>query len=347
MLQIQLFGTLSIQYARADGSHQALLLTSKLANMFAFLSLYRGRYFSRDELVAELWDDLCGNTVSQGAFNTILWRLRKNIEKQHFRNGELFERDGRGFICFRKEANVYLDIEEFKQKAKAASGRPVNQLTEQDIASLNRAITLYQADILGNFTAEWAIREREKLRRIYFSVLARLIEYSRLCGDFDLSISYAQMVLDSEPLREDVHRELMELYELSGQRALALKQFETCRNLLRKELAIPPMQQTMKLYQSITNTALHPEVNANSSHTSKLLNSFSTCLEREDSALEKFDVLSVNTAEQSEGYSQFNSQFNSQTKSQSRKLMQSAREHLAIADEQLKSGLELLDVDFN
>ncbi|MCW9000926.1 MAG: winged helix-turn-helix domain-containing protein, partial [Kangiellaceae bacterium] len=114
MLQIQLFGTLSIQYARPDGSNQALLLTSKLANMFAFLSLYRGRYFSREELVAELWDDLCGNAVSQGAFNTILWRLRKNIEKKHFQNGELFERDGRGFVCFRKEANVYLDIEEFK-----------------------------------------------------------------------------------------------------------------------------------------------------------------------------------------------------------------------------------------
>lgn len=341
MLQVQLFGTLSIQYARPDGSNQSLLLTSKLANMFAFLSLYRGRYFSREELVSELWDDLCGNAVSQGAFNTILWRLRKSIEKKHFQNGELFERDGRGFVCFRKEADVYLDIEEFKQTAKVGVGVSVKQLSDQDIVNLNKAVSLYQADILGDFSAEWAIREREKLRRIYFNVLGKLTEHYRLEKNYVASIGYAQMILDSEPLREDVHRELMELYELSGQRALALKQFEVCRNLLRKELAIPPMQQTMKLYQSITNSALHPELNLgpefdfNSDTVGFSHKSSDKNTDIQDSPLEQFDILSGG----------INAPLKSKSETRSRELVNSAREHLAIADEQLKSSLSLMDVD--
>ncbi|MCW8998135.1 MAG: bacterial transcriptional activator domain-containing protein, partial [Kangiellaceae bacterium] len=182
-----------------------------------------------------------------------------------------------------------------------------------------------------------ALREREKLRRIYFNVLGKLTEYSRLAGDYDSSIGYAQMILDSEPLREDVHRELMELYELSGQRALALKQFEVCRNLLRKELAIPPMRQTMKLYQSITNTALHPELNLDSefNFSPEHLEHINKSPDIADSPLEKFDVLSGGLDAPPMKKSQSHSQ----------ELVNSAREHLAIADEQLKSSLSLMDVD--
>jgi len=102
------------------------------------------------------------------------------------------------------------------------------------------------------------LREREKIRRVYFKALAKLVTYYRARHDYDASVHYAQLILDSEPLREDVHREIMELYKLMGQQALALRQFEICRELLMKELAIPPMPQTTKLYRSIADAALHP-----------------------------------------------------------------------------------------
>ena len=60
-------------------------------------------------------------------------------------------------------------------------------------------------------------------------------------------------------LREDVHRELMQLFVLNGQRAHALRQFEHCRELLRRELAIHPMRETMALYQKIANSAIGSE----------------------------------------------------------------------------------------
>jgi hypothetical protein len=77
--------------------------------------------------------------------------------------------------------------------------------------------------------------------------------------DYAEGIRHAQAILDNDALREDVHRDLMQLFVLSGQRAQALRQFEHCRELLRRELAIQPMRETMTLYQSIAQSAIGSE----------------------------------------------------------------------------------------
>ena len=52
----------------------------------------------------------------------------------------------------------------------------------------------------------------------------------------------------------------MRLYQQNGQRALALRQFESCRDMLRAELDISPMVETIRLYRKIAeNTAVHTE----------------------------------------------------------------------------------------
>jgi DNA-binding SARP family transcriptional activator len=63
-------------------------------------------------------------------------------------------------------------------------------------------------------------------------------------------------VLDCDALPEDVHRELMRLLACNGQRALALRQFEVCRTLLKNELGIAPMRETVSLYREIASGAV-------------------------------------------------------------------------------------------
>ena len=46
----------------------------------------------------------------------------------------------------------------------------------------------------------------------------------------------ARRWLALDPLHEPAHRQLMSLYEISGQRAAALRQYETCRQTLSDEL---------------------------------------------------------------------------------------------------------------
>ena len=95
-------------------------------------------------------------------------------------------------------------------------------------------LELYKSDILVDITDDWALREREKHRRSYLNVLWRLMQLAVIRRDYGEGIRHAQAILDSDALREDVHRELMQLFVLNGQRAHALRQFEHCRDLLRR-----------------------------------------------------------------------------------------------------------------
>jgi DNA-binding SARP family transcriptional activator len=77
------------------------------------------------------------------------------------------------------------------------------------------------------------------------------MEFHASRGDFEQSIAYCQEILRRDPLHEEIHRKLMRIYLESGQRTLAIRQYLLCRELLSKELGVPPLEETNMLYQHI------------------------------------------------------------------------------------------------
>lgn len=256
MLQLHLFGALAFSIVAAGSLPCAPThVSGRPGSLLAFLALARGRYFTRGELVAALWADQA-DAVGSGTFNTVLWRLRKLIEKPPVEHGTLIACDRRGAVGLHPQAPIQLDVDEFAQRVLPALAKPIEHMAEHDIDALRSGIALYTADILTDLGDDWALREREKHRRHYLNALGRLMQVCALAGDHGSAIRYAQTILDHDALREDVHRELMRLFLRSGQRALALRQFELCRGALKRELAIQPMAETIALYQSIADHAV-------------------------------------------------------------------------------------------
>jgi DNA-binding SARP family transcriptional activator len=256
MLRLHLFGPLA--YTRRTPELPEATptpLRGRSRSLMAYLALARGRYFTRQQLIDELWAGE-SEEVSAGTLNTVLWRLRKLIEAPPLKHGELIACDRRGGIALRNEAPIELDIDEFARYVLPVLSKPLERMTEADLEALRCGIGLYTADILTDIGDEWALREREKYRRHYLNALGRLMQAAALGHDYPAAIRYAQLILDQDMLREDVHRELMRLFVQGGQRALALRQFEVCRAALKRELAIMPMPETMTLYQSIARAAL-------------------------------------------------------------------------------------------
>jgi DNA-binding SARP family transcriptional activator len=255
MLNITLFGSLAVSWQAAESEVEAISLSGRLGCLLAFLALARGHFFPRGELIATLWGDRReSNTL--GSFNTTLWRLRKAIEKPPLVAGELIACDRRGAISMSRDARCVLDVEEFEHLVAPALAKPLDRLEATDVQRLRDGVARYTDDILSGFSDDWALRERERQRRHHLNALGRLMQVSTLAGDYGGAIDYAQKILDRDMLREDIHRELMRLLLSNGQRALALRQFERCRDSLRRELAIQPMRETMLLYQQIAAHAV-------------------------------------------------------------------------------------------
>lgn len=255
MLYLSLFGHLSVSRHEGDAKSKSVDVSGRPGSLLAYLALAKGRFFTRSELIAALWSDQ-GDAISVGTFNTTLWRLRKTLDQPPLEQGELVMCDRRGAVGLPADAQLQLDVDEFARLVAPSLNKPMEQLDPADIADMRRGATLYRDDMLAGFTDDWALREREMHRRMMLNALGRLMQLSVLARDHAGAIRFAQDILDRDPLREDVHRELMRLFLVSGQRAMALRQFERCRAALRKELAIQPMRETLAVYQQIADSAV-------------------------------------------------------------------------------------------
>jgi DNA-binding SARP family transcriptional activator len=70
-------------------------------------------------------------------------------------------------------------------------------------------------------------------------------------GSYEQGIYYGRKILDIDPLREEVHREVMRLLDQNGERPQAIRQYESCRQILAQELEIQPMLETQTLYKQL------------------------------------------------------------------------------------------------
>jgi DNA-binding SARP family transcriptional activator len=255
MLRIWLFGSLAIANDDDERDQVAVAIAGRCGSLLAYLALGQGRFFSRAELLSNLWPEGSVSTTN-GSFNTALWRLRRLVERSPLKHGDLIVCDSRGAVGLNGPVRVWLDVDEFERLVAPGLAQPLERLSDADVDGLRRGVALYKSDILLDLADDWALREREKHRRTYLNALWRLMQVATIRREYAQGIGYAQAILDSDGLREDVHRELMRLFVLNGQRAQALRQFECCRELLRHELAIQPMKETLAMYQRIAESAI-------------------------------------------------------------------------------------------
>ena len=119
-------------------------------------------------------------------------------------------------------------------------------------------MSLYRGDFLQGFQIKdsdefeyWLAAEQERLREKAVAALRMLIDGYLERGEHRAGIQYAQRLVAIDPLSEDAHQKLMRLYSLSGRRSRALAQYEDLASVLRRELDVDPMPETMALQQRI------------------------------------------------------------------------------------------------
>ncbi len=131
-----------------------------------------------------------------------------------------------------------------------------SQTSPEFLTALEVGVNLYQGAFLEGFSlptlAEfeaWMLQQRYSLERLYLLALGELIAHASEQGKFELAILYAQRYLDTDPLAEDIHRRLIELYAVTGNRHAAVRQFEICAHMLDQELGVSPLPETRAAYQ--------------------------------------------------------------------------------------------------
>ncbi len=123
--------------------------------------------------------------------------------------------------------------------------------------AVEHAVEIYRGDLLEGLNVrsegfdEWLLGERARLHDLAVGVLERLVSYQAEAGESETAIETARRLLALDPVREEAHRMLMRLYYSAGHRSAALKQYQVCKEALRRELDVEPEPETAHLYSEI------------------------------------------------------------------------------------------------
>jgi TolB-like protein/two-component SAPR family response regulator len=239
-LSLRIFGEIALH--TAEGAEIPIRLVKERA-LLVYLALHPGKKLTRSHLSGLLWggqsDAKARHSLSQAlsSLNRRIGLTEPIIERYH------------NEIVLREDA-ISTDVAEFQ------SGADSNQAEEQ-----RRAIELYDNQLLSDFDFEepdfddWAYSLRaecqQQITRAGLGYLSNPQE-----DEAGERIAIALQLLQVDPLAEPVHQALIRLYIETGQKSAAIKQFESCRDIFRRELDIDPGPETHRLVQQAQNTTI-------------------------------------------------------------------------------------------
>ena len=225
----------------------------KAVALLVYLAVEGGRP-TRDSLSALLWPDYDQSKAFTNLRHT-LWEIQQSV-------GEGWIIADRETIRLNEEADVYLDVRDFESLLAQSRAQRDPSLR---IPLLSDTIKLYRNHFLTGFSLkdapyfnEWAFARSEELRHQLSRALITISEDHCALGQADQAIPYARRLITLDPLNEASHRQLMHIYIQAGQHSAALKQYQACEQLLRKELGVDPQPETQALYKKIRKREIKP-----------------------------------------------------------------------------------------
>jgi TolB-like protein len=226
MVTFHVLAALSLR--SADGRQVAGLLTGqKRVALLSYLALAKPRGFHRrDTLLALFWPTL-DQKHARASLRNLLYQMRRSI--------------GPGVIVGRGDEEVGLVDSAFWCDAVA-----FEQAVDQERSA--EAFDLYRGDLLNGFYVSgispdfehWLDSERARLRGCAAECAWLLVDQAEQAGDRLAAASRARAAAQFTPFSDDAQIRLMSTLQRAGDRAGALRNYDSFAELLHRELGIPP-----------------------------------------------------------------------------------------------------------
>ena len=147
------------------------------------------------------------------------------------------------------QVNRLYDVAIFEEHIEAANNAESDKEAKEH---WSRAVQVYHGQFLKEVDMPWVIERRQELRQMYIQALIGLARIYADSKKSDLALAYYIRAAGEQPDREDVHREIMQLYANRGEVDKVAAQYDLLSATLEKHLDIAPSDETRKLYQKLT-----------------------------------------------------------------------------------------------
>lgn len=231
---VALFGESPI---RIDGKPQRLAVAGPTLSLLHYLLIFPEHSVRREYLAELLWGAL-DSQRRRAALNSALWRVSKALSPYK----SVSVSADRESLRLKLDAAVCVDA-----RVLAEAVRGGETMDKEKADRLANALALCSGPFLGGAVEDWALAERERHVNMRLRGLATMMHWCGQAGRYEDALDFGRSLLDADPFRESAQCEVMWLYVLNRQRAQAIRQYDTYRSLLKRELGVEPMPETRAL----------------------------------------------------------------------------------------------------
>ncbi len=253
-LSLRLLGSFE---AQLDSDETVESRAKKIEALLAFLATESDRAHRRDRLVGLLFPDMPDDQARTNLRQT-LTRLRRAINDG--KADPPFLLISREATQFNPDSNYTLDVDAFEDLLKGCHAHRLERDAECEACNqkLAEAVELYRGPFLDDFFLDdslafeqWIVVKREQYHAEAMTALQQLADYYERGGEYAVAAEYVRQLLRFEPWKEEAQRQLMRLLAYQGQRTAALQQYHALEKMLRNELGVEPVAESVELFNRI------------------------------------------------------------------------------------------------
>lgn len=233
-------------YAVVNGQHISNWDGALPRNLFFFFM--DRNLVTRKQIFETFWPELPVKEATN-VFHVTKRKITERISlKVDLENSyELTQYNG-GFYLPSEKVVRHYDVGDF-QAAIERSMVTTDEREEERL--LVSAVESYKAPFLQDTDMPWMKERRENLRLMHAQALIGLGRINRRRGEDKNALDYFTRSLKETPQREDIHREVMNIYLRMGMASDAREQYNRLVEILHKELNIGPSRESQDLNKLI------------------------------------------------------------------------------------------------
>jgi DNA-binding SARP family transcriptional activator len=226
--RLRIFALGRTRVLSAESALEGRWLDNRAGHILKFLVAERHRSVYCDEIVERLWPN--AGTPDTRGLRYFVHVLRERLEPRGSPNPpSSFVLATRGGYVL-DDTHVWIDADAFEELVRAGITARERGDGLTALEHLRRGLELYRGDFLADEPyAEWAGRERDRLRQVASNGLHVLAALEERMGDLAAAAASLRRLADLEPYDVDVHRELLVVLLRRGRRSEALRRYEALR----------------------------------------------------------------------------------------------------------------------
>jgi DNA-binding SARP family transcriptional activator len=241
-LDIHLLGRFSVRIS-GQVLPESAITGRKARALLKLIALQRHFAIVRERATDALWPEL-DTAGSTSQLYKALHKIRKAFTRLDASAGDWIELTD-DLVRLAPPGGVSTDVRRFEAAAKAG-------LRDQRVSDLQTALSVDAGDLLPmDLYSEWTSLAREHHRQLYLDVVMALARHYERLGDLSEAAEMLRLALEKDPVLESAHRGLMRIFARRGQPTRAVRQYDRCRDELRRELAMDPSPETRKALEDI------------------------------------------------------------------------------------------------